>query len=159
MIIVIRNSLGPRVPEWIKAVSSGDDDDGVAADDGGPTAVEGVVTVEYQALPGELILCGVLTSHYPGGRHTTVYNMNKDHQCLPESSSNLSHFSRIQHSKEPGWLWLMLLVLLLVVAIQTLAREFPPVHFWCRGHRTDEYLVRLRRSLSQRIWSLPEGHI
>ena len=55
-------------------MSSTDNDDGVTADDGRPTAVPSVVTVEEGALPGELVLCGVLTSNYPGVGHTTACN-------------------------------------------------------------------------------------
>ena len=55
-------------------MSSGDNDDGVTADDGRPTAGPSVVTEHDGALPGELVLCGVLTSNYPGVGHTTVYN-------------------------------------------------------------------------------------
>ena len=71
MIIVIRNSLGPRVPEWIKAVSSGDDDDGVAADDGGPASCPGLV--QDHALPRELVLHRLLSSpNYPAVGQTTA---------------------------------------------------------------------------------------
>ena len=47
-------------------MSSADNDDGVTADDGCPTAVESVVTVQDPTGPGELVLSGGLASNYPG---------------------------------------------------------------------------------------------
>ena len=46
-------------------MSSADNDDGVTAEDGRPTAVEPVLTLEDGALPGKLVLGGLLTSNYP----------------------------------------------------------------------------------------------
>ena len=64
------------IPE-LETVGSADDDDGVTADEGRSTAVPGVVALEYRALPGELILCSVLTSNYPGVGHSTTWHVVK----------------------------------------------------------------------------------
>ena len=50
----------------LEAVGSTDNDDRVTVDNGGSTTVESVVTVQDPTGPGELILSGVLTSHYSG---------------------------------------------------------------------------------------------
>ena len=56
----------------LKAMSSADNDNRITADDGCSTTIESVVAVEDPALPGELVLGGRLTSHYPGVDETTT---------------------------------------------------------------------------------------
>ena len=76
MIIVIRNSLRPGVPEWIKAVSSGDDNDGVTADNGRTTDWK-IASCKHHALPRELVLLSILTdSNYPSVGHSTAYSLD-----------------------------------------------------------------------------------
>ena len=53
-------------------MSSTDDDNRVTAEDGRSTAEESVIIVQDPALPGELILTGVLTSHYSGVGDSTT---------------------------------------------------------------------------------------
>ena len=53
-------------------MSSRDNDDWVTVEEGGPTAVPGVVPGEYPALPWQLVLSGVLAPHYPPVGHTTT---------------------------------------------------------------------------------------
>ena len=56
-----------------EAVSSGDDDDRITADQSRPTPVPGSITVVDAALPRQLVLRGLLTSNYPiNGRLTTL---------------------------------------------------------------------------------------
>ena len=56
----------------LKAMSSADNDNRITADDGRSTTVESVVAVQNSTLPGELVLGGRLTSHYPGVDETTT---------------------------------------------------------------------------------------
>ena len=55
-------------------MSSGDDNDGITADDGRTTDKK-IVTSKYHALPRELVLHSGLTSNYPAVGHSTAWHV------------------------------------------------------------------------------------
>ena len=60
-------------------MSRTDNDDGVAADDGCSTPEERVVAVQNSALPGELVLLGVLAADYSTVDPTTTWSEQNYH--------------------------------------------------------------------------------
>ena len=59
--------------KYLKAVGRTDNDDRVTADDGRRTPEERVVAVQYPALPGELVLPGVLATGYSAVDPSTAW--------------------------------------------------------------------------------------
>ena len=69
-------------------MSRTDNDNRVAVDDGGSTTEENVITGQDPAGPGELVLHGGLTSHYPRVNLTTAWH--QENFIIAESQSHLT---------------------------------------------------------------------
>ena len=69
----------------LKTLGSSDNDERITGEYGGSTTLENILTAQYRALPGKLVLCGVLASNYPRLGDSTTSRIENEMTIINKS--------------------------------------------------------------------------